>query len=63
LLNLINQVKTIAHIIDNDELESIYANDFYQTLEKEYPYKITPFALDSARSKSLVTLKNLEKLD
>ena len=55
--------KHIAHLIGNDELESIYAYDFYKTLEKEYPYKITPFALDSANTKSIVTLKNLQKFD
>ncbi len=57
------KIKNIAHIIGNDELKSIHAFDFYQTLEKEYPYKITPFALDSANTKSVVTLQNLEKFD
>jgi len=57
------ETKNIAHLIGNNELKSIYAYDFYQTLEKEYPYKITPFALDSANTKAVETLKNLSKFD
>jgi len=56
-------VKQIAHLVGNDEMESVYLFDLYQTLEKEYPYKITPFALDSANVKSEQTLKGLKNFD
>ncbi len=57
------KTKHIAHLIGNLQTESIYLYDFYNTLEKNYNYKITPIALDSANKKPLETLETLKKFD
>ena len=53
--------KTIGVLIGNDQLESKYVYDFLNTLERNY--HIIPVALDSANTKPVETLKNLQKLD
>lgn len=54
--------KKIGYLIGNDELESIYVYDFLKnTLDKNY--HVIPFALDSANTKPVKTLKELQEFD
>lgn len=55
------KVKKIGLLIGNDQLESKYVYDFLNTLESSY--NIISIALDSANTKPIETLENLNKLD
>lgn len=55
--------KKIAHLLGKEILDSKYLYDFYSTLEKEYNYKITPIAIDSANTKPLEVLKKINNFD